>query len=133
LNSCTVKQRNSKNRQAILECLMGTKSHPTAEWVYEKLKPDYPNLSLGTVYRNISQLKENGSIRSMGSVAGLEHLDADVSVHHHLICERCGRIDDIDSCDETVALMKKLEEKSGFVINEMKFVGLCKDCALKAE
>ena len=48
-------KRHSKKRDAILTCLRQTKSHPTAEWIYQKLKPEYPNLSLGTVYRNLSE------------------------------------------------------------------------------
>ena len=59
------KQNFSRKRQAILEALRNTKIHPTAEWVHQTLKNDYPDLSLGTVYRNLSQFKEEGIILSM--------------------------------------------------------------------
>ena len=51
-------QRFSKKRQAIYDCLAGTTSHPTADWIYHQLHADYPDLSLGTVYRNLTQLKD---------------------------------------------------------------------------
>ena len=64
-------ERYSKKREAILDCLRSTDSHPTAEWIYAQLKGEYPDLSLATVYRNLAQLKSSGIIRSVGVVAGL--------------------------------------------------------------
>ena len=64
------KQNYSHKREAILNIMRGTKSHPTAEWVYQQLKPQYPDLSLGTVYRNISRFKEEGQLITVGVVGG---------------------------------------------------------------
>ena len=88
--------RNSKNRQAILELLRSTKTHPTAEWVYSQLHEQFPKMSLATVYRNIAQLKEAGLIDSLGIIDGSERLDGDTSPHSHAVCTVCGRVFDID-------------------------------------
>ena len=74
-------QRFSKKRTAIYDCLCGTKTHPTADWIYQQLLPEFPDLSLATVYRNLAQLKEAGRIRSVGTVAGQERFDADLHPH----------------------------------------------------
>ena len=65
----------SRKREAILTCLHGTTCHPTAEWVYQQLKPQFPDLSLGTVYRNLAAFKAEGVIDSVGVVNGLERYD----------------------------------------------------------
>ena len=84
------RQNYSRKREAILDTLRSTKTHPTAEWVYLQLKSQYPDLSLGTVYRNLSQFKEDGTIVSLGVVNGQEHFDGDISPHSHFICSHCG-------------------------------------------
>ncbi|MGE4277314.1 MAG: transcriptional repressor, partial [Lawsonibacter sp.] len=57
--------RHSKKREAILSAIRSTKSHPSAEWVYQTLKPTHPDLSLGTVYRNLLFFQEHGDIQSV--------------------------------------------------------------------
>ena len=63
-------RKHSRKRDAILSCVRGTTCHPTAEWVYTQLKPEIPDLSLGTVYRNLAMFKQDGEIVSVGTVAG---------------------------------------------------------------
>ena len=70
------RRKNSRKRQAILEALCATREHPTAEMLYQQLKPDYPELSLGTVYRNLGVLAEEGLAVSVVRVAGQERYDA---------------------------------------------------------
>ena len=65
------KRKHSRKRDAILDCMRNTTCHPTAEWVYQQLKPIYPDLSLGTVYRNLAMFKESGTIQSIGVVGGI--------------------------------------------------------------
>ena len=60
----------SRKREAILQKIRGSHIHPTAEWVYQELKNEYPDLSLGTVYRNLTRFKEDGTIRSLGVING---------------------------------------------------------------
>jgi len=121
-------ERFSRNREAIITCLRGTTIHPTAEWVFQQLKPDLPNLSLGTVYRNLCQLKEAGVIASMGVIAGQEHFDGDVSPHSHVMCPCCGRIDDIPVSSAVADAMHGAQSATGFAVTAARFVGLCPDC-----
>ena len=68
--------RHSKKREAILAALRGTTRHPSAEWLYRQLKPQHPDLSLGTVYRNLAFFQERGLVQSVGVVQGQERFDA---------------------------------------------------------
>lgn len=80
---------------AILSALQETTVHPTADWVYAKLKPRYPNLSLGTVYRNLKKFCETGKAVSVGVINGQEHFDGRVEPHAHFVCKRCGAVLDV--------------------------------------
>lgn len=115
----------SSKRELIYSTLRSTKSHPSAKWVYEQLKDDYPDLSLGTVYRNIALFKENGKAIAVANVLGEERLDADTSPHAHLVCRCCGRIDDIDMPD-----LAHKDISSGFETDfvAVTYFGLCKNC-----
>ena len=88
-------RNKSKQRDAILSCIQGTVCHPTAQWVFEQLKPRMPELSLGTVYRNLSILREDGQIQSVGFNGGMEHFDGDLHPHAHFFCTVCGRVSDL--------------------------------------
>ncbi len=81
--------RNSKQRTAILQVLEGTTSHPTADWVYQKVSRMIPNISLGTVYRNLSQLAEAGTIQRMEIGDGTDHFDYNTNPHDHFYCREC--------------------------------------------
>ncbi len=129
-------QRYSEKRQAILNCLRATRSHPDAETVYATLKPGYPDLSLATVYRNLADLKAAGLIRSVGHAAGREHFDADLAPHSHAICQNCGAIVDLpaslfSSAEETSLWLEKAKTASGYTLSEasLSFSGLCPRCA----
>ncbi|MDR1465332.1 MAG: transcriptional repressor [Oscillospiraceae bacterium] len=88
-------QRASKKRDAIYAALMESKSHPTAEWIYRELKPDIPELSLGTVYANLSLFRKEGKAVSVAVVEGKERFDGDLTPHAHFICRCCGRVADV--------------------------------------
>ena len=129
-----VRENFSRKRAAIYDVVCATKVHPTAEWVYEALKPDYPDLSLGTVYRNLKKFCESGKMRRVGVINGQEHFDADVSRHSHFVCSACGRVLDIFEPrveEETVAA---LEERYSLLIQseDILFNGICPDCQKKA-
>ena len=87
--------RYSKKREAILAAIRGTNCHPSAEWVYQTLKPAHPDLSLGTVYRNLVFFQENGDIQSVGVVKGQERFDGVTTPHSHFICRSCGKVADL--------------------------------------
>lgn len=83
--------RYSKKREAILAAIQGTSCHPSAEWIYQQLKPSHPDLSLGTVYHNLIFFQERGDIRSVGVIQGQERFDAVVTPHSHFVCEYAAR------------------------------------------
>ena len=128
-------QRYSKNREAILTCLRSTESHPTADWIYAQLKPDYPDLSLATVYRNLSALKESGLIRSVGVVNGQERFDATTESHPHAVCSRCGKMIDLSDLLVPHELVAAVQAETGFAVSEavLQFTGLCPECKSKQQ
>ena len=87
----TIRKR-SRKRDAILACVRATTCHPSAEWVYQRLKPTIPDLSLGTVYRNLSMFKDEGLVISVGTVGGLERFDGNTKPHTHFVCTRCSAV-----------------------------------------
>lgn len=121
--------RITKQRQKILELLTNTKEHPTADQIYKKIKGKFPRLSLGTVYRNLRILKEQGQIWELDFGTGLSHFDAVVHSHYHFICKNCRRIYDI-----RIPSIKELDDKvrtmTGFRIysHRLEFFGLCDAC-----
>ena len=126
------KLRNSAVRNDIYTYLCGTKEHPSAEIIYNDLKGDNPNLSLGTVYRNLKQLEEIGKIIRVTNVNNHERYDANCEDHVHFVCERCGRVIDIMDADmEAVKLACNLT--AGVKIKRMQLVieGTCEFCSDK--
>ena len=125
-----VRENYSRNRVAILDVLRGTTVHPTAEWVYEQLKPHYPDLSLGTVYRNIKKFCADDVVKSVGVINGQEHFDADMSTHSHLVCQDCGAVVDIFEVFFDRDRRSDLEDKYQVSIQqeEVIFKGICKNC-----
>ena len=81
----------SKQREALLTLLRSTRSHPSADWLYENLRKEFPNISLGTVYRNLAQLAENGDILKISTSANKEHFDGFVHRHFHFVCNKCDK------------------------------------------
>ena len=84
--------KHFRKRDAILTCLRQSKAHPSAEWVFSQLKPEIPDLSLGTVYRNLSMFKQQGTIVSLGAVNCVERFDYNTAPHVHFICSECADI-----------------------------------------
>lgn len=126
-------KRYSKKRESILECLRGTKVHPDAQWVYEQLKPTYPDLSLGTVYRNLGELCREGRIVSVATVSDRERFDACLQPHAHAICAGCGKILDVEELDLPDEFVERVQSKTGFSVSysRLQFVGFCEECRKK--
>ena len=89
--------KHFRKRDAILTCLRQTTVHPSAEWIYAQLKPEIPDLSMGTVYRNLALFKEKGMIISVGTVKGVERFDGNTEPHVHFVCTDCGTVSDLQS------------------------------------
>lgn len=86
----------SRQREMIKEFLMTRKDHPTADVVYMNVRQTYPNISLGTVYRNLTLLSDLGEIQRLRVGDGTDHFDADTSPHYHFICNHCGAVIDLE-------------------------------------
>jgi Fur family peroxide stress response transcriptional regulator len=91
----TVKYRRSRQRERILQLLRETDCHPSADWLYEKLKKEFPRLSLGTVYRNVHLLTQQGHLQKIHIGGVPDRFEANLTPHCHLICEKCGKIADV--------------------------------------
>jgi Fur family peroxide stress response transcriptional regulator len=121
--------RLTKQRLAVLKALQGTKGHPDANWIYEKVRKEIPHISLGTIYRTLGILKEVGLLRELDYGSSLSHYDANTGNHPHVVCTNCARIDDLP-----LSLPDKLEEQASritdFTVTDhrLEFYGLCPDC-----
>lgn len=125
----------SRQREAIKNYLMSTKEHPTADMVYNKIRDEYPNISLGTVYRNLALLVELGEAVKVPSLDGCDHFDGDTSRHYHFVCTDCKSITDLNA--EAVGDMNELHERAnrhfGGMIegSSVYFYGKCENCKEK--
>lgn len=119
----------SRQRDAIRQNLMGRCDHPTAETVYLDIKEDFPNISLGTVYRNLSLLAELGEIQKIITVNGPDRFDGNPKPHCHFHCNYCGSVSDIpfeypDALNDSVS-----KHFPGIIEgNNVQFFGRCTDC-----
>ena len=127
------KRLNSKKRRAIYEFLRNTKEHPTAEMIFQQLKPLYPELSLGTVYRNLAVLMEDGLVISVGKVDGQERYDARLDLHAHFVCSRCRRVTDIELSPAEYELLGDLDGRLGCDVEffTLTVQGVCPECRNK--
>lgn len=126
--------RMTKQRRIILDVLRSTTSHPTADWLYEKVKDKIPNISLGTVYRNLNILKEMNEIMELNYGSTYSRFDGNPQNHYHFVCERCGRVFDIDE-EVHREMDRRVEEKTGFTVryHRMEFYGTCRECQNEKE
>lgn len=119
-----------RKRDAILNCVRSTTVHPSADWVYEHVKAEIPDISLATVYRNLSLFKEQGLISSVATVSGVERFDGNTAPHVHFICTGCGRIVDLHNLSVPQELKSAAARDSGGQVSscQLTFTGLCKEC-----
>lgn len=119
------KTRYSKQRQLILDILKSRFDHPTADMVYATALNSCPNISLGTVYRNLKLLVDEGIIDTLETVDKRLHYDGDTSNHIHFVCSKCGKIIDYF---EDIAVPTKIKNNNKVTLSKCVFYGLCKDC-----
>lgn len=119
----------SKQREAILNYLHTTHSHPSADMIYEEVRKTQPNISLGTVYRNLAKLTDSGKILKLDTGCGKEHYDGFTHRHYHFVCRSCDRVYDIDIPAFT-GIDEQVSESLGFTVDShsMIFYGKCADC-----
>ena len=120
--------KHSKQREAILAELRSRKDHPTAEDLYFTLKAEMPNLSLGTVYRNLNMLASDGVILKI-SFEGADRYDGNKELHYHSRCFECGRVTDVDMPPINDINSKAQAYAKGRIdTHELIFSGVCNEC-----
>ena len=122
-------RRDTKQREAILKLLQNTRSHPTADQIYDEVRKDIPNISKGTVYRNLQVLEEYGTVSVLNINGTQKRYEVTQEGHYHFRCEKCGRVFDLDE-PMVSELNKQVAKRTGFKVksHQTEFRGLCKDC-----
>jgi len=126
------KRNFSSKRNAIYNALCSTDTHPGARAIYDKLKPEIPDLSLGTVYRNLALFKEEGKISVVCSVNGEERVDGNTSPHPHFVCNKCSAVIDVDENSSSDNTRSRLAMR-GYIVDSrfVIYYGICPKCAAK--
>lgn len=121
--------RITPQRHAILTYLVESMGHPTADDIYRALEPNFPSMSVATVYNNLKMFIEAGMVRELTYGDNSSRFDANVSDHHHVICQSCGKIEDFSYPSlEDVGI--QAEKSTGFEVKglRMELYGLCRSC-----
>ncbi|MBC8479208.1 MAG: transcriptional repressor [FCB group bacterium] len=119
--------RFSAQRTAILNFVKGVKTHPTAHEIYEHARDGFPNISLGTVYRNLNQLVENNLLLSIVD-NNIQRYDGNLADHQHFLCLHCEELYDVNISLEDFVLSSKAEIGHEVHGTELKMTGICKYC-----
>lgn len=123
----------SRQRESIKEFLASRTDHPTADTVYLNIRQQYPNISLGTVYRNLGLLSEIGEIQKLTTGDGCDRFDFRTDPHNHFVCRRCHCVSDLDM--DSIEDIVKIAQKNfhGKIERHCtNFYGVCENC-LKEE
>ena len=119
-----------RKRNAILECLRNTDAHPSAEALFQMLQKEHPDISLATVYRNLTLFKQQGMIQSLGTVNGIERFDGNTQPHVHFICGSCESVLDLPELDPPESLRSAAAKATGGEVTgcQLIFTGTCQEC-----
>ena len=121
--------RLTPQRQVILEELAKVKTHPTANEVYDMVRKRLPRIGLGTVYRNLELMADNGMILKLEVGGSQKRFDATTDLHYHIRCTCCGRVDDIEFT--TMPQLDQLAaDSSDYQVlgHHIEFSGICESC-----
>lgn len=128
--------KHFRKRDAILDCLRMSKEHPSAEALFYQLKPEIPDLSMGTVYRNLNLFRDQGLAISVATVNGVERFDGNTSPHVHFICDDCSAVIDLEAMQVPDSLVSAAAGccGGGQITNyRLSFTGQCPTCLRKKE
>lgn len=128
------RERHSDTRDKIYAYLCGTKAHPSAEMIYNDLKPELPKLSLKTVYTNLRFFEDHGQVIHVANVNGIERYDANCEDHVHFVCNECGQV--IDLMEANVLKAKKacnLAKDAKITSFQIVIHGTCDACSDKSK
>lgn len=117
-------------RNAILSCLRQTTQHPSAELLHRMLQQEHPDISLATVYRNLTLFKRQGLVASLGTVDGVERFDAVTEPHVHFVCRKCGSVRDLPGWRPPEGICHPADVGMDCQVEgyRLMFTGLCRDC-----
>ena len=125
----------SRQRESIKHYLMSSREHPTADTVYLHVKKQFPNISLGTVYRNLNLLTDLGEAVKISTPDGGDRFDGRLEPHNHFLCTKCGRLLDLDLDMKSIEEVNRLaaEGFDGRIESSTTlFYGECSDCIKKS-
>ena len=127
--------KHFRKRDAILNCLRMSREHPSAETLFQQLKSEIPDLSMGTVYRNLNLFKQQGLAMSVATVAGVERFDGNTCPHVHFICNDCGAVIDLEAMQVPDSLSQAAQQCCGGQVTgcQLSFTGICQICLKKQE
>ena len=129
--------RFSRQREALLHALRARRDHPTAEMLYHVLRQAHPNISLGTIYRNLALLEQKGEILRLHGQDSPDRYDGTTAPHDHLRCRGCGTMVDLTGMGAVVDLAAAREEATRQDVTvegyQIVFDGLCKACAVAVQ
>ena len=123
-------KRKTIQQTLVFETVNQLKHHVTADEVYDELRKEHPNISRGTVYRNLNQLSKNGAIQKIEVLGGADCFDYQCHKHYHTRCLKCGQIFDVDM-EYIDGLENNIRDTHGFEFSgyDIMFKGLCPNCA----
>lgn len=126
-------KRNTIQRSLVLEAVNKLKCHATADEIYQEVTREHPNISKGTVYRNLNQLSDSGEIRKIETPGGADRFDHRCHDHYHVKCLRCGRVFDVDM-EYITGLEGQIRDAHGFEFSghDLMFRGICPECQKQA-
>lgn len=122
-------QRATRQLVAIHDVLAAARDHPTAEQVFRRVRDTLPRISLGTVYRNLDKLREQGRLRVVRLASGEAHYDAVVAAHDHFVCERCHAVLDVAGAPAPATVSQLRDDGCVVHWHTTALYGLCGACA----
>jgi len=121
-------KRMTRQKKLIYEILCSTTSHPTADLIYEQARKEIPDISLGTVYRNLQVLQEDGKILELNYGKSQSRFDGNSNTHYHFVCEKCGKVFDFEPNCQLIG-SDVLSGAPGIVkTHRLECYGICKEC-----
>lgn len=123
------KLKSSRQRDLVLRVVRSTRCHPTADWIFEKARKQMSSISLGTVYRNLNLLREEGKIQELNFEEGSRRYDGDLRDHYHVRCTVCGKVEDVPHISPRIS-SDEIEKLTGYRIHNhcLEFQGICSEC-----
>ncbi|MBE0481304.1 MAG: transcriptional repressor, partial [Dehalococcoidia bacterium] len=127
-------QRRTRQKDSIIRVLKSTTSHPGADWIYEQVRKEIPNVSLGTVYRNLKRMAEAGEIMELSCFEDISRFDGNMDNHYHFRCDGCGRVLDVDEPVDR-EIETRVARRTGLMVtgHRLELRGLCTACRLSHE